>query len=140
MTEYSVQANTRRHDIPVVAGGPILPPMARRGPTKKTARKPPRQAATNYVKAWRMERDLTVDELAELTGLSNGQISDIENGHGGYSPESLDMLAKALRVDKGTLLTVDPRQVGAFWPLWEAASATQREQLTIIAKTLIKPK
>lgn len=50
------------------------------------------------------------------------------------------MLATALRVDKGTLLTVDPRQVGAFWPLWEAADATQREQLTIIAKTLIKPK
>lgn len=140
MTEYSVQPNIRSGGLPAVAGAPILPAMARRGPTKRTQAKPRRHAASNYVKAWRIERDLTVDELADLSGVSNGQISDIENEKGGYSPESLDKLAKALKVDKGTLLTVSPTDVGAFWPLWHAATPIQREQLTIIAKTIIKPR
>lgn len=111
--------------------------MARRGP-KKPTRKPRRQAVTNKVKAWRIFRDLTVDELAELSGVSNGQISDIENEVGGYSAESLQKLATALKVDRGTLLTVDPTEVGAFWPIWEAATPTQREQLTVIAQTIVR--
>lgn len=96
-------------------------------------------AAANKLKAWRHYRDKTVEELSNDSGVSPGQISDIENERGGYSPKSLHKLATALGIDVGTLLTVDPSEVGPFWRLWEMATPTQRDQLAEIAKTLIKP-
>jgi len=81
-----------------------------------------------------------VDELAEKAGMSNANVSAIENQKQGYSAESLEKLAHALDIDKGILLTVDPGAVGSIWPLWTAATPAQRAQLTEIAKTLIKPR
>lgn len=140
MTEYSVQPNIRTSALSEGGGGPILPPMPRRGPNRNAAPKPPREAAKSFLKAWRLYRDLTVEELADAAGMSTGNVSAIENQKQGYSPESLRALAAALKIDTATLLSVDPTTAGTIWPLWNQATPTQREQLTIIAKTLIKPK
>jgi transcriptional regulator with XRE-family HTH domain len=140
MTEYSVQPNIRNRALSGAMGSPILPAMPRRGPNKNRAPKPARRAAKSYLKAWRLFRDLTVEELAEKAGMSTGNVSAIENQRQGYSPESLDALAAALKIDTATLLSVDPNSAGSIWSLWNQATATQREQLTSIAKTLIKPR
>lgn len=138
MTEYSVQPNIRNNALSGVPDGPILPPMPRRGPHRNAAPKPARRAAKTYLKAWRLFRDLTVEELAEKARLSGANVSAIENQKQGYSPESLEALAAALKIDTATLLSVDPNGAGSFWPLWNQATPTQREQLTDIAKTIIR--
>ena len=50
------------------------------------------------VQALRRERGLTMRELAEMTGLSQGQVSRLENGHQGFRSGTLLRLAKALGV------------------------------------------
>lgn len=140
MTEYSVQPNIREAALSGGGGGPTLPVMPRRGPHRNSAPKAPRKAAKSYLKAWRLFRDLTVEELAEAADMSAANVSAIENQRQGYSPESLEKLAHALKIDTGTLLNVDPNSAGSIWPLWAGATAREREQLTIIAKTIIKPR
>lgn len=140
MTEYSAATNIRDAALSGAVGGPSIPPMPRRGPHRNSAPKPPRKAAKSYLKAWRLFRDLTVEELAEKAEMSGANVSAMENQKQGYSPESLEKLAHALKIDTGTLLNVDPNGAGSIWPLWAAATAREREQLTIIAKTIIKPR
>ena len=94
----------------------------------------------SYLKEWRVFRNLTVEELAEAANLSTGNVSAIENHTQGYSAESLEALAQALKIDKATLLSIDPHTAGTIWSLWNQASPIEREQLTIIAKTLIRPR
>ena len=61
-------------------------------------------AVKNRVKEFRNRRGLTLEQLAELTGLSPGQISKIENNKRGWSRESLESLADALGVKVSELI------------------------------------
>ena len=63
--------------------------------------------ATNIAKAIRsrrVERRLTQDQLALLSGVVVSLISRYENGHIAPSLATLDKIAKALRVPAGDLL------------------------------------
>ena len=83
------------------------PVMAKRGPYNKEAKPLPRYRVTQ-IKAWRIYRGHTIEELAEMSGLSPGTIADLEKGVVGYSPESLQALADALKVTRGQLLDEPP--------------------------------
>lgn len=82
---------------------------------------------------------MTVEQLADAAEMSTGNLSAIENRRQGYSPESLERLAHALKTTPGALLTVNPMDetTGDFWPLWERASPEARETLRIMAGRLI---
>jgi transcriptional regulator with XRE-family HTH domain len=123
---------------------PTISVMAKKkaGPHKLKRSEPdPPEWNGNIVKELRIDGNLTVAELAERSGLSTGQVSDIENGTGGFSPESLYRLARALGVSRRALLPKDPwdRTRDDIWPFWEAANSSQRSQLTSIAKTIVVP-
>ena len=82
---------------------------------------------------------MTVEQLAEASGMSTGNISAIENRRQGYSEEGLDKLARALKTTRSALLEVNPLEgtTGEFWPLWERASPKDKETLTIMAERLV---
>jgi len=53
----------------------------------------------SYLKSVREGKGLTLNQLATYSGISNAQISRIENGHRGVpKPESIRKLAEALKV------------------------------------------
>lgn len=56
------------------------------------------------MKAIRNERGLTLEQLAELTGLSKGFLSQLETGSRQPSTESIGLLAAALRVEPTALI------------------------------------
>ncbi len=56
------------------------------------------------VVALRKERGLTMRDLSELTGLSQGHISRLENGRQGFRAETLIRIAEALGVEPYRLL------------------------------------
>ena len=58
----------------------------------------------NPVRVWRQHRGLTATELAAVAGLSNSQLSAIENGESSGSVATLQRLAKALQVTVDDLL------------------------------------
>lgn len=113
--------------------------MAKSGPHRPKPKAPPRQWGRNFIKEWRIFRDMTVDDLAEATGMSTGNISATENRRQGYSAESLEKLSKALKTTPSSLLGVNPLAEGAdsFWILWEKASPQDRETLKIMAGRLV---
>lgn len=115
--------------------------MPKSGPHQKK-KTPPIQVGNNFIKNWRIYRELTVAQLAELTELSTGNISAIENRRQGFSGNSLDRIAAALKVTRGMLFDTDPLADGVapFWQIWEKASASDRETLTIMANRLVETK
>lgn len=115
--------------------------MPKRGPRHPRPKPPPRQWHRNYIKEWRLYRNLTVEELAAASGMSTGNLSSLENHRQGYSPEGLAKLAAALKVAPATaLIDVDPNAGGAeFWTLWGKLSDPDRETLAMMARRLAGP-
>lgn len=64
------------------------------------------------IKMLRLERDLSQFELAELVGLSEDQIGNIERGRSWTGEVSFALLAKALRVEQQSLF--DYSQIDSF--------------------------
>jgi DNA-binding XRE family transcriptional regulator len=59
------------------------------------------------VRYLRRDRDMTQEQLAELTDLSVNSISQIETGQSSPSLETIVKIAKALEVDVGELFKFD---------------------------------
>lgn len=53
----------------------------------------------NQIKKLRKDRDMTLEKMSELTGISPGQLSRIEAGRRGLSLENVITIARALRVE-----------------------------------------
>ena len=70
----------------------------------------------NKVKAIRLERGLTLEQLADISGLSVSQISKIENAKRGWSVDSLQRLADALNVKVADL--IDPSDIWQDVPIF----------------------
>lgn len=108
MTEYSLQPNNGRGPVVLWRGRTENPVMPKRGPyLKKLKTLPPKHRLTE-IQRWRLHRGYTQEKLADLTGLSPGQISDLETGEIGFSSESLQLIADALKVSRGQLLDQAP--------------------------------
>ena len=139
-TEISAQPNSRLGDLSLPGGRAKISVMPKRGPYRKAEKTPAFQRPSTQAKAWRLFRKMTVDEAATKAGLSNGQVTDLENGNSGYSPESLAALAKTYRITRGMLLDVDPYadQSEPLWKIWDRANDEQRAQLLEIAETIVK--
>lgn len=61
---------------------------------------------TSYVKKLRGERDLTLRELSDLSGISTVQLNNIENGKNRPNTFTIAKLANALGVDYDILDTL----------------------------------
>jgi transcriptional regulator with XRE-family HTH domain len=89
-----------------------------------------------YFKEWRKFRGYTLEQAAELSGMSVGNISAMERGAQGYTQDGLEALAEAYRATPGQLLTVDPDS-SDIWSIWEHAKSGDRQKIVDIAKTIV---
>lgn len=96
--------------------------------------KPVRRAT--YFRAWRKYRGYTLEQAAELAGMSIGNISAMERGAQGYTQDGLEALATAYNCTPGQLLTVDPEN-SDIWSIWETAKTGDRQKIVEIAKTIV---
>lgn len=93
----------------------------------------------NFIGWWRYHRGLTVPQLAEAAGLSNGGLSQIENGIHGIDGTTLYAIARALKCSPGALLlTDDPKNWEAFWPLWQKLEPEERANTIEGMRLLLK--
>ncbi len=81
---------------------------------------------------------MSQEQLAELAGMSPGNLSLLERGEINYTQPTLEALADALDCSVVDLLTRDPKQPGEIFGLWEKATIRQRRQLDQIASTILK--
>lgn len=91
----------------------------------------------HYIREWRNYRGLTQDEVAEAMNVSKGTISRVETGDSPYSQDILEGLAVVLDTDPASLLR-PPVESEALWSLWRRAQPSERQQLTEMAKVIVK--
>lgn len=82
----------------------------------------------NHIRAWRLYRGLTLEQLSELAQLSPPQISDVETGKGDVTGRTLLALATALQTTPAALLGDDPGKNQEFWDIWETLDAAGRRR------------
>lgn len=94
----------------------------------------------NYLRAWRLKRGKTQEQLARDVGTNSNMIQYLESGERGLSAKWLRRLAPALDTTPGNLLDVDPDEadieVVDFWA--RKLDRDQRKQLAAIAEALVK--
>lgn len=93
------------------------------------------------VKKYRKEMSLTQDELAKMSNISRGYLSDIENDRNNPSLDTLKDIAMALNVDLSTLLLDSPQpksykipvfgQVAAGNPIFASDEIIDYEEIPI---------
>lgn len=105
--------------------------------TDETVTPRPKKAKRRYYfREWRKHRGLTLQRLADRSGLSAGGLSQLETGKQGFTDTTLEVLADALNCEPGDLLTRNPLDKAAPWSVWETLTPMQREQATEMLKIL----
>lgn len=93
----------------------------------------------NFLRAWRMHRKMTQEQLAEAVGTNANMIQYLETGERGLSAKWLRRLAPALDTTPGMLLEHDPDQLDAdVLDIWAHGDLRQKRQLSEIAKALLR--
>jgi transcriptional regulator with XRE-family HTH domain len=93
----------------------------------------------NFLQAWRERAKLSQEVLAEKIGTSPSVISYLEQGERGLSAKWLRRLAPVLGITPGLLLDHHPDDLSNdMIDMWVGADKKQRQQLTEIARTIIK--
>lgn len=102
-----------------------------------------RNRRRTFFKAWRKKRGLTIIEAAELSGMSQGNISAVERGGEGdpdgqgYTQDTLEALADAYKVPPGWLTDFDPNAAGDIVSIWQRAKPEDRKKIIEIATTIV---
>lgn len=95
----------------------------------------------NNLKAWREHRGMTQEDLAAavVPPTTATMISMLETGDRGLSAKWLRRLGDALKVSPGHLLDHNPNNLPTdILEIWMSADASQRRQITEIAKALVR--
>lgn len=97
-------------------------------PRRQAAPPAGRPRRPTHLAAWRAYRGgMTQEKLAELSGLSESAISQIENGKQWYSPKSIEALARALKCSPGELLS-PPGENTDLLGVWTALNRRDKER------------
>jgi transcriptional regulator with XRE-family HTH domain len=90
-----------------------------------------------FIRQWRKKRGYTIEQCAEMAGMSKGNLSNIETGKTGYNQATLEALAEALRCEPVDLLIRNPADPDGLWSLWDTAKPAQRKAILGIIKGLL---
>lgn len=97
---------------------------------------PKRTRRRLYLAEWRKYRNLTQEQLAERTGITQGMVSQLETGRSDFSGNVLEMLAEALMCDPADLLMRNPTDDDAPWSIWDTLNGPEKRQAVEIIKAL----
>lgn len=98
----------------------------------------PRKFRRTFIRQWRQFRNLTLEQLADRLDMTASHLSMLERGQRGYTQETLEEVAEALRTDVASLLMRDPTDPEGIWSVWEQAKPGERKMIVDIAKTVLK--
>lgn len=105
-------------------------------PAMETADK---NGGPNFLRAWRLHRNLTQEQLAEKVGTNANMVQYLESGERGLSAKWLRRLAPALETTPGMILEHDPNDLDAdILDIWAHGDLRQKRQLSEIAKALVR--
>lgn len=80
---------------------------------------------------------MTLEALAEAVEMTSSFLSMLETGQRGYTQETLESIATALKTDVASLLTRDPTTPGTIWNDWEKAKEPERQEIANFARYVL---
>lgn len=83
--------------------------------------------ARHFVREWRKHRGYTQQQLAEMIGVTDGAISQLERGDTNYTQPMLEALAEALSCEPADLLIRNPQDQSAVWSILDNLKAVDDE-------------
>ena len=98
----------------------------------------PKKFRPTCIRQWRHYRGLTLEAVAERIDMTPGLVSLVERGLRGYTQDTVEALASALRTEPAILLTRDPTDPKAIWGIWDKAKPAQRKRIMDFAQKLVK--
>ena len=98
----------------------------------------PKKFQPTCIRQWRHYRGLTLETVAERIDMTPGLVSLVERGLRGYTQDTVEALASAMRTDPAGLLTRDPTDPKAIWGIWDKAKPGQRKQILEAAVKIVK--
>lgn len=90
-----------------------------------------------FIREWRKHRKMTLEQLAAAIDQVPSNLSMLERGVRGYTQETLEKIASALRTTTAALIERAPGEADAILTLWDQARPRQRQQIVDIARTII---
>lgn len=69
----------------------------------------------HFVKEWRKHQKLSVEALGEMAGISGSMISQLERGKTTYTQNTLEALARAMKLQPWQLLACGPDENAELW-------------------------
>lgn len=90
------------------------------------------------IKALRKEKDLTLDQLAQMTGVAKATLSRIENGIVGGNLATLKKIASALHISLDELITEGSTEMKIEEDDPKLMLAAVRKDLEVIAERIKK--
>lgn len=99
---------------------------------------PPLRRRPAFIKQWRKFRKVTQARLAEALDMSEGNLSNIENGKQPYIQDHMEAIARILRCEVADLLR-SPQDLEGIQALWARAKPDQRQQILKLVKALLSP-
>jgi transcriptional regulator with XRE-family HTH domain len=97
-----------------------------------------RKFRPHFIRQWRHHRGLTLERLADRLDMTPSHLSMLERGQRGYTQDTLEAVASALRTDVASLLMRDPSDPDAIWSLWDQAKPGQRRQIMEVTTKIVK--
>lgn len=96
-----------------------------------------RQFKRTFIRAWRKYRKMTLEKLAEKIDMTASHLSMLERGQRGYTQETLECIAEALRTDPANLLAGGPLDAESILVVWQRASPAQRKIIVELALSVL---
>jgi transcriptional regulator with XRE-family HTH domain len=93
---------------------------------------------SHFLVQWRRHRGLNQVQLAERLGITQGQLSKIENFKKPWDEDLLYLAAVELRCAPVDILTRDPSAPESIWSLWDQVPETRRDAAIDMLKGLAK--
>lgn len=81
-----------------------------------------------YIREWRQQKGLSLEETASRVPMDKGNLSKVERGLLPYNQEMLERLGDILGTEPGNLLSRDPTKEGKVIDLVQRLNAGQLEQ------------
>ncbi len=94
----------------------------------------------HFIREWRKFRGHTQEELAEIVGVTDGAISQLERGETGYTQAMLETLAEALNCQPKDLISRPPDVEWGIDDVISRANPLQKKQILEISKTIVNTK
>lgn len=97
------------------------------------AKKSKKKQRPTHIKAWRKHRGLSQIQLSERVGITQGALSDLENGRFAYTQPMLEAIADALNCQPWDLIWRPPGAVDKLRDVLEGLPPdTQKQALAVI--------